>query len=104
MAELGCGVQNCVYNKECYCSKGDILVGGRTAHAEADTCCESFVDRRTDCACNSTAKPHKTISIDCEAENCKYNHSMRCVAEHVDIRGNGAASTGGTECATFAEA
>ena len=36
MAELGCGVKNCVYNKDEYCCKGDILVGGRTAHREEE--------------------------------------------------------------------
>lgn len=104
MAELGCSVKNCVYNKEEYCCKGDIFVGGREARREDDTCCESFVDRKTDSFSNSAGKPYKTISIDCEAENCKYNHSMRCVAEHVDIRGNGANSSEGTICATFTEA
>lgn len=104
MAELGCGVRNCVYNKDEYCCKGDILVGGRKANREDETCCESFVDRREDSFTNSAEKPYKTISIDCEAENCKYNHSMRCVAEHVDIRGNGAKNSSGTLCATFTEA
>ena len=104
MAELGCGVKNCVYNKEERCCKGDIMVGGRRASREEDTCCESFRDRSTDSFTNSMEKPHKNISIDCEVENCKYNHSLRCVAERVDIRGNGAKNSSGTLCATFTEA
>ena len=88
---------------ECLCSKGDIMVGGKHANNTDDTCCESFVDRKADSFSNSAEKPYKNISIDCEAENCKYNHSLRCVAEHVDIRGNGANSSG-TVCATFTEA
>ena len=104
MAELKCAVENCTYNKACYCSKGDIMVGGKHACKEDETCCESFVDRSRDSFSNSAEKPYKNISIDCEAENCKYNHSLRCVAEHVDIRGNGAGSSGGTLCATFTEA
>ncbi len=104
MAELGCGVKNCVYNKDELCCKGDIMVGGRRACCEDDTCCESFRDRKTDSYTNSAEKPYKNISIDCEAENCKYNHSLRCVAEHVDIRGNGAVNSSGTNCATFTEA
>ena len=103
MAELGCSVKNCVYNKTECCCKGDILVGGPRATCEDDTCCESFVDKRTDSFSNSTGKPYKNISIDCEAENCKYNHSLRCVAEHVSISGNGANNSSDTVCATFAE-
>ena len=104
MAELGCSVKNCIYNKEECCCKGDIMVGGRKAFLEYYTYCESFVDRKSDSFSNSAEKPYKNISIDCEAENCKYNHSLRCVAEHVDIRGNGANSSSGTICATFTEA
>lgn len=104
MAELGCSVKNCVYNKDEYCCKGDIMVGGRKANREDETCCESFKDRSMDSFTNSAEKPYKNISIDCEAENCKYNHSLRCVAEHVDIRGNGANGSKDTLCATFTEA
>ena len=104
MAELGCSVKNCVYNKDEYCCKGDIMVGGRKANREDETCCESFKDRNKDTFTNSAEKPYKNISIDCEAENCKYNHSLRCVAEHVDIRGNGANGSKDTLCATFTEA
>ena len=28
MADLKCVVENCSYNKDCLCSKGDIMVGG----------------------------------------------------------------------------
>lgn len=104
MAVLGCTVCNCVYNEDKRCCKGDIMVGGRKASSEEETCCDSFVDRKNDSASNSTQKPHDRISIDCEAENCKYNHNLRCVAEHVDIKGNGAKSSSGTLCATFTEA
>ena len=104
MAELSCKAETCTYNKDHYCCKGDIMVGGKHADTTEGTCCESFVDRSRDSFSNSAEKPYKNISIDCEAENCKYNHSLRCVAEHVDIRGNGAESSGGTLCATFTEA
>lgn len=104
MAELGCSVKNCVYNKEECCCKGDIMVGGHKALCEEETCCESFVDRTHDSYMSSVGKPYKQISIDCEAENCKYNHSLRCVAEHVEISGNGADKSSATVCATFTEA
>ena len=31
MADLKCVVENCTYNKDCLCSKGDIMVGGKHA-------------------------------------------------------------------------
>ena len=104
MAELGCGVRNCVYNKEEYCCKGDIYVGGRQAKKEDDTCCESFmVKRGEDSYTSSIAHPSKIISIDCEAVKCVYNQNYKCVASHVDIRGGQANESRETACATFKE-
>ena len=48
MSELKCIVENCVYNKENLCSKGDIMVGGKRACCESETCCESFVPSKAD--------------------------------------------------------
>lgn len=103
MAELKCGVENCTYNKERLCSKGDIMVGGKHADNADDTCCESFMERRDGAFTSSIEHPSKTISIDCEAVKCIYNSNYKCVADHVDITGNGADSSRETNCATFAE-
>ena len=46
MPLLSCTARNCVYNKEEYCSKGDILVDGRTAEKADETCCRSFTERK----------------------------------------------------------
>lgn len=104
MAELKCGVENCGYNQDCYCCKGDIMVGGQHACDCGDTCCESFLQRKEDSYTSSLCHPSRTISIDCEAANCKYNSNYKCYAEHVDIKGCGAADCKETECATFVEA
>ena len=69
MAELKCGVENCFYNKECRCSKGDIMVGGQHADTSKDTCCESFAQKKGDSYTSALNHPSKTISIDCEATN-----------------------------------
>lgn len=105
MADLKCAVENCTYNEECRCCKGDIMVGGKHAHKEADTCCESFAQRREghDAYTSSLSHPSKTISIDCEAVKCIYNSNFKCVADHVDITGCGANDCGETACATFKE-
>ncbi|MBQ7925647.1 MAG: DUF1540 domain-containing protein [Lachnospiraceae bacterium] len=105
MAELKCGAKNCTYNEDNYCCKGDIMVGGKHAGKSADTCCESFVERKGDKAnyISSISHPSKVISIDCEAEKCMYNKNYKCVAEHVDIKGCNACDSKETVCATFVE-
>ena len=105
MADLLCGVCNCSYNKDDLCCKGDIMVGGKMADTEEDTCCESFIQRRDgyDSFTNSVSHPSGTISIDCEATKCIYNSNYKCVADHVDIMGNEAYNYEETACATFQE-
>ena len=105
MAELKCQVENCTYNKEKLCSKGDIMVGGKHATNMQETCCESFAEKREghDSYTSSLQHPSKVISIDCEAQNCVYNSNYKCHAEHVDIKGCGADNCKETTCATFKE-
>ena len=105
MAELKCAVENCTYNKEHLCCKGDIMVGGKHACKEEDTCCESFAERKgaQDSYTSSLSHPGSVISIDCEAVKCVYNSNFKCVAEHVDIKGVGACDCKETACATFTE-
>lgn len=105
MADLKCGVENCTYNKEHLCSKGDIMVGGKHACTPEETRCESFAEQREgrDAFTSSLEHPSSTISIDCEAVKCMYNSNYKCVAEHVDIKGCGACNCRETSCATFAE-
>ena len=38
MADLKCVVESCTYNKDCLCSKGDIMVAGKHACNCDDTC------------------------------------------------------------------
>ena len=103
MAQLDCGVENCVYNKCKSCCKGDITVGGKHAESRGDTCCESFHKRSGDSFTSAVSHPSQQISIDCEAVKCIYNTDYRCSAEHVDIKGNHAGTSGETLCATFRE-
>ncbi len=104
MAELRCSVENCTYNCDRCCCKGDIMVEGRHACRKDDTCCGSFKDR-SDMGVFTSAisHPSNTISIDCEADKCIYNTNYKCYADHVDIKGCGADHCGETTCATFKE-
>ena len=105
MADLKCAVENCTYNEQHLCSKGDIMVGGKHACSCGETCCGSFIQRREgqDAFKSSVLHPSKTISIDCEADKCVYNSNYKCVAEHVDISGVKAKESMETACATFKE-
>lgn len=103
MADLKCAVENCMYNDQKYCCKGDIMVGGKSACCTDETCCESFAQTREDSFSNAVGEPTKTISIDCEAVKCMYNSNYKCVADHVDIKGCGACDCRETACATFKE-
>ena len=103
MACLVCDVRNCAYNEAYYCCKGDIMVGGKHAYREADTCCESFRDNTREVYRSAMDHPSTVIHIDCEAVSCIYNSNYRCHAENVTIKGNGAGQSKETLCATFKE-
>lgn len=103
MAELKCNAEQCTWNKDHLCSKGDIQVGGKHAGTYEETCCESFAMRGENAYTSSIARPSKMISIDCEAEKCMYNENYKCVASHVDIRGCSACQCKDTACATFSD-
>ncbi len=117
MTDLKCGVKNCFYNHDESCGKGDIMVGGASAHKSEETCCESFLQKSHEKAhenghekgheqgADQDAKvayePSRTILVDCEAGKCIYNLDFRCSADHVDMTGNGATDCRGTYCMTF---
>lgn len=104
MTDLKCTVENCIYNKESLCSKGDIMVGGRGAQSVDQTCCESFSQKREghESYTSSAYHPAHSISVDCEAANCAYNQNYRCSAKHVDIQGScQTCNCRETLCATF---
>ena len=103
MAELKCKAEHCIYNKDHYCSKGDIMVGGKNAVTSEETRCESFAQKRGDSMTSSTCHPSRTISIDCEVARCIYNANYKCTAEHVDISGSNADTSKETSCSTFKE-
>lgn len=102
MAKLSCGALNCSYNKDRYCSKGDIMVSGKHANVSNDTSCDSFHRRMsTESYSNAIIHPSEVISIDCEVDKCLYNDKYRCTAKHVDIKGKNADVSTETNCDTF---
>ncbi|MCY1712770.1 DUF1540 domain-containing protein [Caproiciproducens galactitolivorans] len=104
MINLSCDVMNCANNKDRYCCRPEIQVGGRSANASRQTSCASFSDA-TDSAQNAvgTVLPNTSLEIYCEAENCKYNIDEKCSADHIGIHAETANpnSQSNTECASF---
>lgn len=101
MADLKCGAVNCIHNKEKYCCRGDIMVGGKRATKSDETFCDSFSNHKRDSYTSSLEHPSKTISIDCEAAQCVYNSNYKCLADKVEIKGCSACDCEQTSCATF---
>ena len=67
MPLLSCTARTCIYNKDEYCSKGDILVDGSEARVADETCCRSF-EERGESASNKAAADScgcRTIDVDC---------------------------------------
>ena len=81
MPLLSCTARTCIYNKDEYCSKGDILVDGSDAKVADETCCRSF-EERGESASNSAAAEScgcRTIDVDCRACTCTFNKEEKCL-------------------------
>lgn len=101
MTILDCSVTGCIYNENRCCCKGDIMVEGKDARNNAETCCGSFVERKEGAGTNVEKRISKEINVSCEACNCEFNSNQKCTAEHIGIAGGNACNCGETECASF---
>ena len=101
MPMLRCSATTCLYNKEEYCSKGDIMISGEQAKYADETNCASFVERKDGSAVNSTGCGCERINIQCQAHDCVYNTNEKCEAAQVNIAGTGACVCQDTKCGTF---
>lgn len=104
MPLLSCTARTCMYNKNEYCSKGDILVDGSTAKTADETCCRSFVEKKEG-AKNSmdTGSASPSICVDCKACECSYNKSEKCDAGKITITGASACRCDDTKCGSFSK-
>lgn len=101
MTTLGCTVTSCTHNSDNCCCKQAIIVDGASAWNAQDTCCGSFNERNDGIFKNVFKTPEKRLEVGCEATHCLYNEARHCVADHIDISGDGAEQPEHTECATF---
>lgn len=101
MTNLECSVKNCCHNQDNCCCKQTIIVEGEHATRKNMTCCGSF-DSSIDHPRNSTETPRHSLTVECDAINCRYNENRKCNATKIDINGGGTThSADGTNCATF---
>ena len=105
MTNLDCNVKSCCHNdnEDARCCLSSINVQGHNACQCDETCCGSFFEDKTGAGKNSCKDPNETLDITCEAVNCVYNDNKACNAEHIDISGVFASSSGETVCSTFKE-
>lgn len=101
MTRLDCSVTNCIYNADYCCGKGDILVEGKDAKTNRDTCCGSFKERKGEAAGNAVGDLSKHIDVSCEVCHCRFNEARKCTAEHIGISGHNSCTCSDTECASF---
>lgn len=101
MTQLACNVTNCLHNSDNRCCKQTIIVDGHQAKDAHETCCGSFDENKEGFFQNVFKTPENRLEVDCEAHKCVYNEDRHCVAEHIDIAGDGANKAEYTECATF---
>lgn len=109
MPELKCTVQTCVHNKNFYCDLDKIQVGGDSAKHAADTCCDSFEERKGNSFSNAAGSSYSNVTggasatsdIDCKAVECMYNTECKCHAGKISVEGSNACHCEQTECATF---
>ena len=101
MTALVCTAQTCVYNRDEYCSRGDIRIGGDHATNSFETCCTSFEERSQDSSSNDTGRGSIMIDVDCTACNCTYNEEKKCSADKIGVAGSSASESEETACGTF---
>ncbi len=80
------------------------MVTGKHAMDRDDTNCESFREEKNTCCGTEKGKVDPMTDVDCEAETCRYNDHLHCIAPHVDIQGKNATASSETICGTFKEA
>jgi len=102
MTKLDCSVVSCVYNNNKKCKRENITVGGHEAMKPSETACESFSPKGTNTLTSlACGGPNTELNVSCNAVTCRYNDNKKCAANHIQIAGVKATTTGETECGTF---
>lgn len=105
MATLRCGVEECAHNnKNNFCCKESIKVGGMKANVPSETACESFDEQKSQMTSGLNESPNPNMAIGCDVTSCIHNENQRCVSSYVDIAvGSTSAYGNNTQCSSFTE-
>lgn len=102
MSLLNCACTMCVNNQNNLCCRPNITVDGSMSKKSTETFCNNFSCKSEGVMTNTVyINPNKSLSINCTAENCKYNNSKKCVKDNVVIDNNEAMNKEQTYCHSF---
>ncbi len=83
--KVKCGVTDCAYYNENYCTANEIKIGGENATTADATNCETFVNSGNMVnSCGCSAKGGET-KICCQARECKHNEDSKCTLSGIDV-------------------
>lgn len=110
MTKLICDVNTCVFHQQKYCTRSHIKVSGVTAKKVEETSCDSFhkkervnQDHIYSVEFAELGTLNRSLSINCDAKNCRYNRNELCYADEVNIGNTRAKVSKETKCETFQE-
>ena len=100
-----CGVTDCAYYNNSYCTAQQINIGGQNADKADCTRCETFSPSgRMVNACNTCSVGGNT-TIHCDAEKCTHNQDKHCMLSGIDVTcacsGCNCSESDQTYCASF---
>lgn len=102
MPEISCSAHKCVYNTDGYCEKEVIRVDVSDDSCDSGcTCCDSFeinAERKDPSCCNCLGE---NAGVECFATECIYNENKDCIADYINVEGNGADCCTDTFCDTY---
>lgn len=80
-----CGVTDCAYYNENYCTASQIEIGGQNATTADATRCETFRNSGNmvnSCGCSSKGG---NTEVHCDAKECKHNSECHCMLSGIDV-------------------
>ena len=105
MTKIQCNAECCGYNKNKYCTKGNIDVEGLFAKSKIGTYCESFKsangneEMKMEMASEMT--PGEKTKVCCSANYCRYNSDEVCHKDEIIIGNDKAQYRSETQCDSF---
>lgn len=105
MTKISCGVSSCVYNKFHSCLKENIMIGDNSANLKKETFCSSYKERQVSDYkaefANIDFPVLMKVNVKCQAKNCRFNETNRCLKDTIKIEQNFHLGKVHTKCISF---